>query len=63
MHPSQHLGPIKKLTDYDVLAVRKNCDWFLQALLREYKLVDNGKFSSLSTFLEAPFMREKMKEM
>ena len=63
MRPSQHVGPIGQLTDSDKQTIRKNCDSFLQALLHENKLIDSGKFSSLSTFLEAPFMYEKAKEM
>ena len=63
MRPSQHVGPIEKLTDSDTQAIRKKCDSFLQALLHKNKLVDSGKFSRLSTFLEAPFMYEKAKEI
>ena len=63
MRPLQRVGPIEKLTDSDMQAIRKNCDRFLVALLHEYKLVDSGNFSSLSTVLKVPFMYEEANEM
>ena len=62
MRPPRRRGIMEKLTDSDMQAIRRNCA-FLQAVLPEHNLLDSGEFSSLSTFLEAPYMHEKAKEM